>query len=392
MKLFTRSPRTVPDPGVHGVARLDRRTDALTTRLQPGDVAVIDHVDLDRGSAEALVACRVGAVVNAAQSISGRYPNRGPEVLAAAGVPLLDAAGAAVFTRLEDGKAVRVHEGAVHRGGTVVATGEVLDAPAVRAQMAAAREGLAAQTQALTASAMELVRRDADLFLDGAGVPRLATRLEDRDVVVVATGDGAAEDLRTLRRYVSERRPVLIGVDAGADTLLAAGHRPDVVVGDVDRVSDAALRCGAEIVAHVDRDRRDTGQRRLERLEVSPTVFAAPGTGEDAALLIADVGGASVVVTVGTRASLVDYLDSGRTGLASTFLVRLRLGPRLVDAKAAARLHRSPVRSWQLLLMLVAGLLAVAVAIAATPVGGDWLDSVSAAVVDLYRRIQETVS
>lgn len=392
MKLLSRRPHTPGRPGVHGVVRLDRRTSSLIRRLQPGDVAVIDHVDLDRASAEALVARRVSAVVNAAESISGRYPNLGPEVLAAAGIPLVDAVGTTVFSALSEGQRVEVHDGVVSRGTSPVATGEVLDAQRVVELMTDARSGLSAQTEAFTASTMHYLERERDLLLDGAGVPAISTRLDGRQVLVVVRGYDYADDLRALRQYVRENRPVLIGVDDGADALVEAGHTPDLVVGDVDLVSDATLRCGAEVVVHTSRDGRASGLERLERLGVAGVVFPATGTSEDAAMLLADSCGATLIVAVGTHTTLVDFLDTGRSGLASTFLTRLRVGSKLVDAEAVSQLYRSRVSSWPLLLLLLTGLLALGVALAATPLGQEWFSSLLASMRTLYDTLQDKIT
>lgn len=375
MKLLSRRPETAAEPGVSGVARLDRRTDSLARRLRPGDIAVLDHIDLDRASAEALVACQVGAVVNAAESISGRYPNRGPQVLAAAGVLLVDAVGSDVFGALRDGQRIRVHEGMVWVDDRCVASGEVLDASRVTELTHAARSGLAAQTAAFTASAMHSLEHDRDLLLEGVGVPGLRTPIDGRHALVVAAGQDSSTQLAELRQYVRENRPVLIGVDGGADLLRDGGYRPDLVVGDADLVSDAALRSAREVVAHSRPDRRDVGQSRLERLGVASTPFISTGTSEDAALLLADCAGASLIVAIGTRTSLVDFLDTDRPGSTSTFLTRLRVGAKLVDGAAVSQLHASRLRTWPLLLLLVAGLLAVTAALAVTPVGAHWVDA-----------------
>ncbi len=379
MRLTTlRRPRSSTLPGVVGTARLDRRTLHLTKRLRPGDVAVISHVDLDRASAEALVACRVAAVVNAAESISGRYPNLGPEVLAAAGVPLVDNVGADVLARLTDGEVVRIHDGVIHAGERQVAAGVVLDAALVEQRKDQARAGLTAQLQAFTLDAAEHLRREHELLLDGVGIPEVATRLRGREVVVVSPTHDHRADLRGLRGYLRDRRPVLVGVEGGADTLLEAGLTPNLVVGDLDELTDRVLRCGAEIVAHVTRDSTVGNRERLERLGVEPVPFAMSGTSQDAALLLVDHAGAEIVVVAGAHPDLVEFFDQGRSAMASAFLTRLKVGPRLLDAKAAARLHGSRLRAWHLLLLVLTGLLAVGVSVAATPVGAGWIDDAGA--------------
>ena len=370
----TRRSRGPVLPGVTGTARLDRRTSSLTRRLRPGDVAVIQHVDLDRASAEAMVACRVAAVVNAAESISGRYPALGPQVLASAGIPLVDV-GPEVMSRVSDGDALRVLDGEVWLGDEPVARGDVLDMDRVAERTEQARAGLAARLEAFTLDAAEYLRREHELLLDDVGIPTLTTTLRGREVLVVSATHHHRADLRALRGYLRDRHPVLIGVDAGADALLDVGLKPDVVVGDLDALSARGLRCGAEMVAHTARDGRPPQRERLERYGVKPVPFRAAGTAEDAALLLADAGGADVIVLAGSHADLVEFLDRGRSAMASAFLTRLRVGPRLLEARTAARLHSTRLSPWHLVLLVLAGLLAVAVAVGTTPVGQEWIDS-----------------
>lgn len=377
-----------PLPGIAGRARLGRRTKSLVRRLRPGDIAVIDHVDLDQASAQALVDAEVAAVVNVSPSTSGRYPNRGPQLIVDAGIPLVDAAQGPVFSQLHDGDQVRLDDGVVYHGADQVGAGNVLDHDQVVAAAESARSGMASQLETFSVNAMEFIRREGDLLLDGAGVPDVRTDFDGRPVVVVSKCFDYQRDLARLKTFIRERQPVLVGVDAGADVLLAAGRRPHLIVGDTDAISDKALRCGAEVVVRAARDGVAPGLDRLERLGVDATVFRTSATGEDAAMLLADSGGARLLVTVGSHTSLEEYLDRGRSGMASGFLTRLRVGPKLVDARAVQRLYQSRVRTWQLLLLGLLGLLAVAFAVSATPVGAQWWRSASAAATELWAWVQ----
>jgi uncharacterized membrane-anchored protein len=361
--------------GTGGVVRLDKRTKNLTKRLRPGDVAVIDHVDVDRVSAEALVACAPSAVVNASPSTSGRYPNLGPEILVGAGIPLLDAVGPEVFGRVREGDWVTLDGDRLLRSdGSVAATGHLLDVDEVAAAMEESRAGLSDQLEAFAGNTMEYLKRERDLLIDGVGVPDIRTDLDGRHVLIVVRGYHYKEDLQTLRPYIREYKPVMVGVDGGADALLEAGYRPTLIVGDMDSVSDAALTCGAEIVVHAYRDGRAPGQERVEKLGVTPVVFPATGTSEDVAMLLADDKGAELIVAVGTHATLVEFLDKGRSGMASTFLTRLRVGGKLIDAKGVSRLYRSRISTAQLLLLVAAGMVALVVALASTTAGRSLLE------------------
>ncbi|WP_119730747.1 putative cytokinetic ring protein SteA [Thermomonospora amylolytica] len=356
-------------PGVRAEVRLDRRTKRLTKRLQPGEVAVIDHVDLDRVSAEALVSCRAGAVVNAAPSISGRYPNLGPQILLEAGIPLVDDVGPEIFTRLTEGERVRVHEGVVYRGDEVVAKGTEQTPETVTESLTAAKAGLSNQLEAFVVNTLEYMRRERELLIDGVGVPDVATDLEGRHALIVVRGYHYREDIATLRPYIREYRPVLIGVDGGADALLEAGYKPDMIVGDMDSVSDEALTCGAELVVHAYRDGRAPGLARLQDMGLDAVVFPATATSEDIAMLLADDKGASLIVAVGTHANMVEFLDKGRAGMSSTFLTRLRVGSKLVDAKGVSRLYRSRISGWSLLLLVFGAFIAMTVAVLVSPIG-----------------------
>ncbi|NEA34582.1 putative cytokinetic ring protein SteA [Streptomyces sp. SID13031] len=356
-------------PGIAGVVRLDRRTKNLTKRLKPGEIAVIDHVDLDRVSAEALVDCKVVAVVNVADSISGRYPNLGPEILVEAGIPLVDGVGREVFSVLHEGERIRLHDGIMYRGEEVVAKGVVQDSETVAQLMDDARAGLSTQLEAFTANTLEYLRQERDLLLDGIGVPAVHTAMDGKHVLIVVRGYDYREDLVALRPYIREYRPVLIGVDGGADALVENGYVPDLIVGDMDSVKDETLKCGAEVVVHAYRNGHAPGSERLERLGIDSIEFPATGTSEDVAMLLADSKGASLIVAVGTHNSLVEFLDKGRSGMASTFITRLRVGAKLVDAKGVGRLYRSRVSSMQVVALIAAGLFALGVAMVA--IGAD---------------------
>lgn len=372
-----------PQQGVSGTAKVDRRTKDLTKRLRPGDIAVIDHLDIDRVAAEALVAAQPAAVLNAAKSISGRYPNLGPSILVDAGVVLVDDLGPDIMS-VREGKTLRLDEGSVYLGDTLVTEGVLQDAESVGADLEEAREGLSAQLESFAANTMDYLRRERDLLLDGVGIPAITTKIAGRQVLIVVRGYHYREDLQTLRSYIKEFRPILIGVDGGADAIIEAGWQPDLIVGDMDSVSDKTLRCGAEVVVHAYRDGRAPGLERVEALGVPFVVFPAAGTSEDIAMLLADDMGAEVIVAVGTHATLVEFLDKGRAGMASTFLTRLRVGGKLVDAKGVSRLYRHRISTAQLVLLAVAGLAAVVAAMVSTSVGQTFLGLTGARIDDLW--------
>ncbi len=381
-----------PDDHPVGVIRVDARTKDLVKRLNPGDIAVIDHSDLDRVAAESLVEKRPAAVLNASPSVSGRYPNLGPGILLDAGIPLIDDLGADVM-RLHEGDRITVTDGAVRLEGeeAIVAEGTVQTPATVEASMESAKEGLAVQLEAFAANTMEYMKRERDLLLNGIGMPEIRTFMAGKHVLVVVRGYSYKEDLRALRAYIRDCKPVIIGVDGGADAVIEAGFKPTMIVGDMDSVSDKALRCGAEIVVHAYRDGRAPGLARVEALGVDHVVFSATGTSEDIAMLMADEADAELIVALGTHATLLEFLDKGRAGMSSTFLTRLKVGGRLIDAKGVSRLYRTRISSWHLFFLAMAGLLALLAALQSTPAGQTFLGLFGAAWDDFINFLRSLV-
>ena len=356
-------------PGLVAPARLDRRTKNLTRRLQPGDIAVIDHADLDRVSAESLLRCNVAAVINVAPSITGRYPNLGPQLLIEAGVPLIDDVSPDVFDKITDGRLVRLDGDTLYTGDTVIAKGTVQTAESVAAAMIRAKEGLADQIRAFMANTVEYIGRDFEELIDGIRIPDLRTRLEGKHALVIARGYRHREDLLALRAYIREFKPVMVAVDGGADALIDAGYRPDLIVGDMDSISDRALTCGAEIVVHAYPDGRAPGLTRVEALGLESVLCPATGTSEDVALLLSDEAGARLIVAVGMRFTLVEFLDKGRPGMASAILTRMRVGDKIVEPKGVSRLYHSRVSTSWLVMLMLAALATIVVSLWFLPVG-----------------------
>jgi uncharacterized membrane-anchored protein len=346
---------------VVGPARVDARTKRLTRRLHPGDIAVIDHDDLDRLAAEELVEAQPGAVLNAGRSISGRYPNVGPLLVAAAGIPLVDDIGPDLMERVREGQVVRVDGPEIFCGDELVAKGTCQTLQSLEEVLDAAKRAVGDELERFAENTLEYLRQERHLLTDSPELPEIDVDLRDKQVLVVVRGLDYRADLAALRAYISELRPVLIGVDGGADALLEAGYRPDIVIGDFDSVSDAALDAAAELVVHAYPGGRAPGAARLEAAGRSFKVFEAAGTSEDVAMILAFEKGAELLVAVGTHASLVDFLDKGRAGMASTFLVRLKVGPILVDAKGVNRLYRTRVRRSDMVFLVGAALFAMLV-------------------------------
>lgn len=350
-----------------GHARLDRRTKHLVRRLSAGDVAIIDHADLDRISAEELVESGVRVVVNVSPSSTGRYPNLGPLTLLRGGVRLVDVPGAPLFEQLTDGERVTVRGGSVFRNGDRLATGSVLDELDLLHALDEQQARLADAIAEFADNTMRYLREEGRLLAEGIEFPVLATRFRDRHVLVVARGPRHKHDLRIVRGYIRNFKPVLVGVDGGADALREEGYRPDLIVGDMDSVTDETLACGAELVIHAYPTGEAPGAERAERLGLPYVTVPAPGISEDIALLLSYEKGAELIVAVGTHFNLIEFLERNREGMSSTFLTRLRVGEILVDAKGVSELVSRRVGVWPLVAFAGAGLAAIAVAIAASP-------------------------
>jgi uncharacterized membrane-anchored protein len=350
-----------------GQAKLDRRTKNLVKRLSADDIAIIDHTDLDRVSAEELLESGVRVVVNVAPSQSGRFPNPGPLALVRGGVRLIDAPGADLFENVHEGELLTVRGAGVYRNGTCLAAGRVLDERQLEAVLAEQRTRVTGALEEFAENTMRYLREEGKLLAEGIDFPPLKTRFRDRHALVVARGPGYKRDLRMVESYIRAYKPVLIAVDGGADALLEAGLKPDVIVGDMDSVSDDALRCGAELLVHGYRDGPAPGESRAESLGVAYEVVRATGISEDLALLLAYEKGSELIVAVGTHFNLIEFLERNRAGMSSTFITRLKVGEVLIDAKGVSRLASRRVGIWPLVFFALAALGAIAVAIAVSP-------------------------
>jgi uncharacterized membrane-anchored protein len=335
--------------------------------VEPGEVAIIDHEDLDRVAAEELVAKGVSAVVNASPSISGRYPNLGPLIVVEAGVVLIDNVGKLLMGKVREGDEIHLEGDRVYVGDRLVGVGIKQSIPSLASAMEAAQRRLDDQFESFATNTLEFMARERDLLFGGAGLPDLDHDLSGRHVLVVVRGYHYKEDLAALRPYIRELRPVLVGVDGGADALREEGYKPDIVLGDMDSVSEKGLLSGAEIILHAYRDGNAPGRERITALGVPYKVLQVSGTSEDAAFLLAHGKGADLIVAVGSHGNLREFLDKGRMGMASTFLVRLRVGEILVDAKGVSRLYRARIRLRDTMLLVGAALALVAIVIALSP-------------------------
>ena len=371
------SRNTSARPGVTGTARVDRDIDRLLRRIGPGDIVVIDILDLDRMTADALVDARVAGVVNASPSISGRYPNLGPEVLVANNIALIDSAGPEVFKKIKDGAKIRLHSGGVYAGDRRLIHGVERSDEEIADLMHDAKTGLVAHLEAFAGNTIEFIRSESPLLIDGIGIPDIDVDVYRRHVVVVADGAGAEDDLKALKPFIKEYQPVLVGVGAGADTLEKCGYKPQLIVGNPEQMSAEVLKCGAQVVLPADADGHASGLERIQDLGIGAMTFPAAGSAADLALLLVDHHGASLIVTVGHPASIEEFFDRSRQqSNPSTFLTRLKVGEKLVDAKAVATLYRNHISGGAIAMLVLAVLFAIVAAL--------WVSRGDTVVVDWF--------
>jgi len=369
--LLGRRNGTRPDAPIEGTARLGERTKHLVKRLRPGEVAVIDHVDIDRIAAEELIEAEVVAVLNASPSSQGRYPNAGPLMLARQGVRLIDAPGVGLFERLKDGDRVRIVGEAIYVGDEEVARGRLLRVPELEREMQEHRERIDEALAEFAENTVAHVREETDLLTGNIAFPPTRASFRDRHVLIVVRGDRHRRDLKALRAYIRDVRPLIVAVDGGADGVLEAGLKPDVILGDMDSASDAALRCGAELIVHAYPDGRAPGRERLQEAGLEHKVVPAAGTSEDVAMLMAHEKGATLIVSVGAHFNLIEFLDRKRGGMSSTFLTRLKIGERLVDAKGVSRLYNPSSTLAPLAFFAVAFLVLLTILVITSPALND---------------------
>ncbi len=353
---------------IKGRARLDRRTKNLVKRLEPQDIAIIAHDGIDKLAAESLVETRVRVVINCLESVSKDYPNSGPMLMLDAGILILDNAGLDLFEAVQENDEIEIVGSRVYKGKELVAQGEILTRDLIRERMELARQRMDEVLAGFIDNTLTYARQEISLVSGGRiKIPKVRTVFSRRHALIVVRGDNYREDLRAIRSYIQEVKPVLIGVDGGADALFEFGLKPDIVIGDMDSVSDTALKESREIVVHAYPDGRAPGLERVRKLGLQAKIFAAPGTSEDIAMLLAYEHGADLIVAVGTHSNMLDFLEKGRKGMASTFLVRLKVGSVLVDAKGVSQLYKAPLQSRHIAKIVLAALLPVAAVVGLTP-------------------------
>ena len=352
---------------IKGRAKLDRRTKNLVTRLRKGDIAIISHDDIDEVAANNLIDIRPQLIINTQPSITGRYPARGALKILKAGIPILDEVPDQIFDNIKEGSWLEILDNKILSGKLLLAEGKLLTIADVQNKLDEANQNFGNELDDFVDNTLEYAKKEKDVLLGNLAVPDLDTLVLGRHVLIVVRGSSYKEDLRAISFYIQEQKPVLIGVDGGADALLEFNLQPDIIVGDMDSVSDLALQSGGEIVVHAYPNGKAPGLERVQEMGIEPIIFPVTGTSEDAAMILAWEHGASLIVAVGTHSNMIDFLEKGRKGMASTFLVRMKVGSILVDARGVSQLYQQSVRRRYLAELFLAALVPIAVLLWVSP-------------------------
>lgn len=352
---------------IRTTVRKDRKTKKLAKRIESGEIALINHIDIDEVAARSLVEAGVKFVINADKSISGRYPNAGPDILVKNNILIMDDVGMEVFDSIEEGDEIEIKDKEIYRDGVLIGSGVILDNELVSIKLKKAYENIGVELDRFIDNTIEYARKEKGMILGELEIPKISTNYSDKHVLVVVRGHNYKDDLQTMLSYIEEVKPVLVGVDGGADALLEFGYKPDVVVGDMDSVTDRALLSAKEIVVHAYTDGRAPGLKRVTDLGLSAVVMPSPGTSEDIAMLIAYEYNAKLIVALGTHSNMIDFLEKGRKGMASTFLVRLKIGSRLVDAKGVGLLYKSKMKFRYIVALIITALFPLLVVASLSP-------------------------
>ncbi len=352
---------------IRGRARLDKRTKNLVKRLKKSDIAIINHDDIDEVAANSIIDIRPQLIINAESSITGKYPAKGVYKILKAGIPVLDEVGVGIFDKIKEGFLIEVKDNQIFWGNKLISQGKILTLEDVELKLAEARDNIQHELDNFVDNTLEYAKKEKDILLGNIEVPPLKTNMLNRHVLIVVRGSSYKEDLKTISSYVNEEEPILIGVDGGADALLEFGLVPNIIVGDMDSVSDGALKCGAELVVHAYADGNAPGMERVLEMNLEAQSFYMPGTSEDLAMILAWEYGASLMVAVGSHSNMIDFLEKGRKGMGSTFLVRLKVGSILVDARGVSQLYKQNLQTKYLAQLLIAAFVPITIILWVSP-------------------------
>ncbi len=335
--VLSKAERIFDNPIMTGIVRVHRSTKQLISTLEPDRIAVICHDDLDDLSAEGLIEAGARAVINTGQTMTGTIPVTGPLMLLEHGIPIFEMEPV-WFSVIKDHEQIAISGDSAMFGGQRVPCRSFTKDNWLECYRHA-QESYHERLADFINNTLEYATKEKELVLKPVYCPELQVKMEGRHALVVVRGHGFRQDLAALKEYIRSYRPVLIGVDGGADALLEQGYKPDLIIGDMDSATDKALQCGAELLVHAYSNGFAPGLARLEKLGLNAIRLPAGGTSEDIALLLAYDHQCERIVTVGAHSHMFDFLEKGRKGMGSTVLVRMKIGSKLTDAKGIALLY-----------------------------------------------------
>ncbi|MTI60815.1 MAG: hypothetical protein FH762_12735 [Firmicutes bacterium] len=351
---------------IKGRVILNKKTKDLVKEIKVNEIAVIDHRDVDQIAASSLVEKQVKAIINISPSISGRYPNVGPEILLLAGIPVIDISDGDLFSTLNNGDEILFKKGLLYKSGQIIARGEELSREQVKNKNNQARTNLEKELNKFLDNTLSYIDKEKNEFFN-IKTPELGIDFNGKHVLIVVRGVDYKDDLSAIKSYIREMNPIIIAVDGGADACLERGYLPDIIIGDMDSVTDYSLKKAKVILVHAYSDGEAPGLKRVKKLGLDYELFPAPGTSEDIAMLLAYEKGAELITAVGTHTNMIDFLEKGRPGMASTFLVRLKVGDKLVDAKGVSKLYHSKIYYHYWLQVFLAILLPLSIVVFFSP-------------------------
>lgn len=351
----------------------DRVTKNLTKRLNPGDLALISHRDLDEVAAMTLVERGIAGIINTDRTISGKYPNRGPEILMKNGIPIFEVEGLEAVEKIREGDLIEIENSEIRLDGQKITSCNYLTNDDIRGLLQKGFDNIEVELDAFIENTLDYAKKEKGLVTGSIKIPEVRTDFQNRHVLVVVRGQDYKRDLMTIKNYITEVKPLLVGVDGGGDALLEFGYVPDIVIGDMDSVSDKCLVSAREVIVHAFKDGRAPGYDRVKSLGIEPVIYPSPGTSEDIALLLAYEKNADLIVALGTHTSMIDFLEKGRPGMASTFLTRLKVGDRLVDARGVNKLYGNDFNPRYLVSIVVAAFIPIIILTLINPITRGFL-------------------
>lgn len=324
---------------IKGIVKKDKRTKRLIYKLRPGDIALLCHEDIDEIAAEALIKSKVKCIINTEKTITGFYPNNGPLKLLKNRIPIYEIEDKSIFNIIEDGGIIEIENNKLYYLNKYIGKCRLIEKDEILKLYDLGCKNIDLKLNDFIDNTIFYAKKEKSWITNKIDLPEVGTLIRNRDVLVVVRGNGYKEDLRAIFDYVKSKKPVLIGVDGGGDALLELGLIPDIVIGDLDSVSDKCLQLCKEIIVHAYPNGYAPGLSRIKNKGLEAKIFSSAGTSEDIAMLLAYNYGAKLIVAVGAHNCMIDFLEKGRKGMGSTFLVRTKIGSKLVDAKGINKLY-----------------------------------------------------